>query len=310
MPALTVLLAFAIRADSLPPNGHRVARPRYNVNRAGQGIEDPGVTDRRLALAADPQLEWESFDEYWRKVHGPKILHQDGASDEQTQLLCYYLQQHRVPGGPSSGFAPPYRPPLGADGRLSANPVEQLQPHRRPAWDGLAQLGYRNKDELYRFFSAAPGKYADKIMPDEALFIRGFAFNLAEEHIVLTSATWRRDPLVLLTLHIRNPELTRAQFRGRWMAQHAELMRETAASIGGLRRYAQLVNVSEPDDQVYDALGDRFDGVGALSFASMNDVEDYLASDIYRRIRDDEIQFAADSQFFTTLNYVIKEHRA
>ena len=49
---LIVLNAFVIRADSQPPEAIRRARPRYNVNRAGDGIEDPGVTDRQLALTA------------------------------------------------------------------------------------------------------------------------------------------------------------------------------------------------------------------------------------------------------------------
>jgi len=298
-----------VRADSSAPLEHRVARPGYNVNRAGLGIEEQGTQNKTLALTATPQLEWEAFDEYWRKVHGPKILHHDGPEDAQTGLLCYYLQQHRVPGGPCSEYPPPYRAPLGKDGRLSAAPVTQMTAYRRPAWDGLAQLAYRTKEDLIKFFGAGPGKYAEKIMPDEALFIRSFAFHLAEEHIVIESAGLRRDPLVLLTTHTRNAGLTRAQFRGRWMAQHAQLMRELAPTVAGFRRYAQLVNVSEPSDPIYDALGDRFDGVSALSFASMNDLEDFLASPVYQRLRNDEREFAAESSFFTTLNYVIKEHR-
>jgi EthD domain len=304
---LIVLNAFVIRADSQPAEGIRAARPRYNANRAGQGIEDPSTQDRTLALTAKPQLEWEAFDEYWRKVHGPKILHVDGPHDRQTELLTYYLQQHRVPSGPTSERAPPYSASPDPSGRLVTDPAQRWATYTRPAWDGLAQLGYRSKQDLEAFFDVGPGKYGDKIVPDEAVFIRGFGFHLAEEHVVLQRGQRRRDPIVLLKLHTRNAELTRPQFRGYWMAQHAELIRRLPAEQYGLKRYAQLVNVSVPGDKIYDAIGDRVDGVSAMSFADMNGLEDYLSSTDYQAIRDDEAAFARDTIFFTTINYVIRD---
>ena len=111
---LLVLNAFVVRADSSPPAGDRRARPGYNVNRAGLGTEDPGVADRALGMSPAPQFEWEAFDAYWRKIHGPKILFPDGPEDRQTALLHYYLQQHRIPAGPCSEHAPPYVAPLDA----------------------------------------------------------------------------------------------------------------------------------------------------------------------------------------------------
>jgi len=308
MPAspLVVLNVLVIRADSQPPEGHRRARPRYNVNRAGAGIEDPEARDRTLALTDRPQLEWEAFDEYWRKIHGPKILHVDGPDDRQTALLAYYLQQHRIPGGPTSERAPPYAAPLDAGSRLVTDPAARCAPYSRPAWDGIAQLGFRNRGDLAAFFDVGPGKYGQKIVPDEAVFIRGFGVHVAEEHVVV-EADRRQHPVVLLKTHVRNPELTRAQFRGRWMAEHAERVRRAATAGGLVRRYAQLVNVSEPGDALYDAVGDRIDGVGAMSFANMNDVEDFLASDAYAELRADEREFASESAYFTALNYLIRD---
>ena len=301
---LIVINAFVIRADSLPPQGIRTARPGYNVNRAGQGIEDSATHDHALALVTQPQLEWEAFDEYWRKVHGPKILHVDGGEDRQTDLLSYYLQQHRVPGGPTSERTPPYSSDAEA-GRLVRDPAPRSAPFSRPVWDGLAQLGYRSKQDLETFFTS--DKYVNKIVPDEAVFIRGFGFHLAEEHVVLQLGEQRRDPIILLKLHARNPELTRPQFRGRWMAQHAELIRRLRAGNHGLRRYAQLVNVSSSTDKIYDPVGDRYDGVTAMSFADMTGLEEFLSSEEYREIREDETEFARDTTFFTAINYVIKD---
>lgn len=303
---LTVINALVQRADSSPAAAGRAARPRYNVNRAGEGVEEPDTADRTLALSSEPQLEWEAYDEYWRKVHGPKILHAEGPEDRQTPLLQYYLQQHRLPAGPSSEQAPPYSARPGTDGRLVRDPAARCEPPLRPAFDGLAQLAYRSKQDLESFFDVGPGKYGEKIVPDEAVFLRGFAFHVAEEHVVI-EGDGRRDPVILIRLHVRQPALSRAEFRGRWMAQHAELLRGLPATRRFVRRYAQLVNVSAAGDRLYDPAGDRYDGLGVLSFANMNDCEDFLGSEDYARLRTDEGEFAAETTFFTAINFVIRD---
>ncbi len=303
---LVVINALVIRADTLPAIGARKARPRYNVNRSGEGIEDAGTADRSLALCDAPQLEWEAYDEYWRKTHGPKILHVDGPEDRQTGLLQYYLQQHRLPAGPSSEQPPPYSARPGADGRLVRDPAAQCPPVARPLWDGLAQLAYRSKEDLEAFFDVGPGKYGEKIVPDEAVFLRGFGFNIAEEHVVI-EGNRRRDPVILIRMHCRKAALSRAEFTGRWMAQHAELLRGLPAARDLVRRYAQLVNVSTPGDKLYDPVGDRYDGLGVYSFASTNDCEDFLCSTDYARLQADETAFNAETTYFTAVNYVIRD---
>ena len=305
--ALLVLNAFVLRADSSAAAAPRVARPGYNVNTAGEGIEDAGTRDHRLALTAEPQLEWEAFDEYWRKTHGPKIVHVDGPDDVQTPLLPYYLQQHRIPAGPHSGRAPPYVPDTDAAGRLVRVPAARCGAYARPAWDGLAQLGFADAAAAHAFFGAGPGKYADSIVPDEAVFLRGFAFHLAEEHVVLQRGDRRRDPVVLLKLHGRAHGLSRAEFRGRWMAQHAALLRELPDVARLVRRYAQLVNIGESGDALFDAAGDAIDGVGAYSFANMNDCEDFVAGAGHAALAADEAVFCAGTSFFTALNYVVRD---
>lgn len=304
---LFVLNAFVQRADSSPASAARASRPGYNVNAGGEDIEDAGTRDRRLALTGEPQLEWEAFDEYWRKTHGPKIVHVDGPDDAQTGQLRYYLQQHRIPAGPVSGRAPPYAPDTDAAGRLVRDPAARCRPYVRPAWDGIAQLGFVDSAALQAFFSVGPGKYAGKIVPDEAVFLRGFAFHLAEEHVVVQRGDRRRDPIVLLKLHRRADALSRPAFRGRWMAQHAALLRELPEVSRLVRRYAQLVNVGAPGDALFDAAGDEIDGVGVYSFANMNDCEDFVAGPGQAALDADESVFCADTSFFTALNHVITD---
>ena len=97
-----VLPAFVVRCDTTADTPIRVSRPSYCVNEEGEGIADPGADPTVPALEADPELRWEAFDEYWRKVHGPKIIHVDGPDDQGTQLLLRYEQQPRTLGGPTS----------------------------------------------------------------------------------------------------------------------------------------------------------------------------------------------------------------
>ena len=307
-PPLLVLTALVVRADTSPQRGLRRARRGYPANRVGEGIADPGVEDRQLALTTEPQLEWEAFDAYWRKVHGPKILHPEGEGDSVTPLLVYYLQQHRIPGGPSSEDPPPYRAPLGSDGRLPGDPAARVRPYGRPPWDGLAQLGFRSRDELHRFFDPGAGKYGEKIVPDEAVFLRGFAFNLSEEHIVLGGEDRRRDPILLVRTFVRRAELPRPAFRARWAGDHADRLRDLpqAKPGGAIRRYVQLHNVSRAGDPLYDETGDRFDGIGVMSFANTNDLEDFLASPDYAGLTADEGEFCTEAAYFTALNYAIR----
>ena len=105
-----VLNAFEVRADTTPEVGLRVSRPGYPANVEGEGITEPDADPRVPALEEDPELRWEAYDEYWRKVHGPKHLHRDGPEDNTTHLLLRYEQQHRIPAGPTSLTPPPYHP--------------------------------------------------------------------------------------------------------------------------------------------------------------------------------------------------------
>lgn len=142
------------------------------------------------------------------------------------------------------------------------------------------------------FFDIGSGKYSDKIVPDKAVFIRGFAFHLAEEHI----GDGQRDPIILLKLHTCKPEISRAEFLQRWGDGHAERV-QLLQTNGVIKRYAQFHNVGRREDGLFDEVGNCNDGSAAWSFANMNELEAFLASDAQAEIAQDEFEFCAETNY-------------
>jgi hypothetical protein len=302
---LIVLPALVVRCDTTPDAATRQSRPGYCVNVNGQAIKDPSANPKVPALESDPELRWEAFDEYWRKIHGPKIIHVDGPSDHVTVGLLRYEQQHRVASGPTSAFHPPYLPEVDASGLLITDPWAHVPGYKRPSFDGLAQLAFATRDDFNAFFGVNPGdKYHDKIQPDEKVFLKGFAFNISKEFIIIPDQG-SRDPVIFVKTHKRNPSLTREQFQDRWL-EHAKLVVSDPTTRKLVKRYAQLHNISVPSDApFFDPVGNQFDGITVMSFANPNDLEDFLTSDAYEAIVEDENNFIAESEFFTAINYTV-----
>jgi hypothetical protein len=80
-----------------------------------------------------------------------------------------------------------------------------------------------------------------------------------------------------------------------------------AAAGAPIRRYAQFHNVGTAGAALHDPAGDRYDGIGAWSFAGMNDLEDFLAGAEHAGIEADERELCAETSYFTALNYVIRD---
>ncbi|MCC7126090.1 MAG: EthD domain-containing protein [Acidobacteria bacterium] len=304
-----VLPAFVVRCDTTPDVApFRVARPGYCVNENGEAIADPAANPQVPALEPNPELRWEAFDEYWRKIHGPKIVHVDGPGDTATGRLLRYEQQHRIPGGPTSAAAPPYRPQVDANGLLVTDPQARVADYVRPSFDGLAQLAFATRADFNAFFGVLPGdKYLEKIVPDEKVFLKGFVFNISEEHILIPDKG-TRDPIILVKTLERGPQFTsREAFQARWLAERTKVVASSPTSRKLIERYAQLHNISNPaDGAFYDPVGDRYDVVEVLSFANPSHLEEYLASPDYAKVMTDDARYVARTEFFTAVNYVIK----
>ncbi len=302
---LIVLPAFLSRADTSPVSDRR-RDPNNVVGRDGRPLADPSADPTALAFDKDPNLLYEKWDEYWRKVHGMRFTYEDGPEDKSMAVMLRYDQVHRVPGGPTSHFPPPYRAPVDENGRLHAKVIGKIPDHRRPQWDGFAYMAFRSLDDLTLSFGS--GKFPAKIVPEEQVMFREVPHMIAKEFILVPSAR-HRDPIVLVKTHHRKQGTSREAFQARWLGKHADLVIARGATHEYVRRYAQLHNVGpkKEGDLFWHAAGSQIDGVTVMSFGSMNDLEDYLMTEHYAAIEADEREFVdpVRSEYWTALNYNI-----
>ncbi|MEM6049947.1 EthD domain-containing protein [Erwinia sp. P7711] len=286
------------RSDNTPEN----LRPQDSgsgVDSQGNEVKDPEHHSDQLALESEPNLAFEHYDEYWRKVHGPKFAW--AGPDTQNETVLRYDQVHRLPSGPSSSFFPPYRAMVDAGGRLVANPAAQVPPYRRPSWDGFAYIAYQSEEDVEQ--TLAQEQYAKRIVADEQTVFRKVTRQLAREYIIIPSIR-HRDPFSLVKIHYRQDSLSREDFQRQWLHEHADLVVSKAATREYVRRYAQLHSFKMTQE---DPEGEKIDGISVFSFDSLNDLEDYLCTEAWAEIEQSEhsIADAKASEFWTSVNYSI-----
>lgn len=300
---LIVLPAFLSRADSTP-QADRPRDPTNVVGRDGQPIPNPDADPSALAFEPNPNLAYEKWDEYWRKVHGMRFTYEDGPDDKSMAVMLRYDQVHRIPGGPTSHFPPPYVAPVDGGGRLHSKIIGRIGAYKRPLYDGFAYMAFKSLEDLTLSFGS--GKFPAKIVPEEQVMFRSVPHMIAREHIVVASPA-HRDPVSLIKVHKRLPSLSRADFQKRWLHEHADAVVARAATHHYVRRYAQLHNVgpAKQGDLFWHPLGSTWDGITVMSFAGITDVEDFLMTDHYAAIQADEAKFIdhGQSEYWTALNY-------
>lgn len=295
---LIVTPTFVSRTDDTPEQD-RSHDAGSGVNHSGAEVAHPDRHPTALALEGDPNLAFEHFDEYWRKVHGPKFAYEEPGTANDRVLR--YDQVHRIASGPSSAFRPPYQAMVDASGKLVDDPSARVPAYRRPSWDGLAYIVYGAEEDIEA--TLGQGQYAKRIIADEQVAFRMVTREVAREYIVIPSAR-HRDPVSLVKIHRRRPDLSREAFQERWLRQHADLVAGKAATAEYVRRYAQLHPFGSTQE---DPEGSKIDGISILSFASLNDVEDYLATDDYVAIEAAEAELTdlKASEFWTAVNYSV-----
>jgi hypothetical protein len=295
---LIVTPTFVSRADATPP----ALRPQdadSAVDTGGQAVREPDAHSAELALEPNPNLAFEHFDEYWRKVHGPKFAYDEPGSSSASVLR--YDQIHRLPSGPSSAWPPPYSADTDADGRLVAAPAERVPTYRRPRWDGLAYITYSSADDV--FSTLGQEKFAERIIADERTVFRKVTRGLAEEHIILPSRR-RREAVSLVRILVRESSSTRKEFQSRWLADHAAVVLSQTATHSYVRRYAQLHTFDTTQE---DPDGAAMDVIEIFGFASLNDVEDYLTDPSQRAVAEHELPLLRHDacEYWTGVNYTI-----
>ena len=295
---LIVTPTFLTRADNTP-HAVRPLDEGATRSRTGAAIENPDAEPAEIALEADPALGFEHWDEYWRKVHGPKFAYEEPGTDNEPVLR--YDQVHRIAGGPSSYFRPPYHAMTTPDQKLVPDPYAQVPAYQRPRWDGFAYIAYAAEADINRVLKQP--QYDKRVVADEQTAFRMVTRSITREYILLPSAQ-HRDPISLVKIHYRQPHLSREEFQARLLGAHAALVLAQPATHTYVRRYAQLHNIGSTQ---FDPEGSRMDAISVMSFASINDVEDYLVSDEYRAIEADEVTFTdvAQSEFWTGVNYSV-----
>ena len=294
---LIVTPTFVSRVDATP-RGERPQDSGAAKSQHGHEVHLPNWRPGALALEGNPNLSFEHWDEYWRKVHGPKFAWNEPGSS--SDLAVRYDQVHRIASGPSSFFPPPYRAMVGDDGRLPSEPEKHVPEYKRPSWDGFAYIAYAEQDHIEQMLSQE--KFDKRIVADEQVAFRMVTREITREYILIPSER-HRDPISLVKIHMRAPALSREQFQRRLLKEHAQLVLATPATREFVRRYAQLHNIGSTQK---DPEGSKIDAVSILSFASMNDVEDFLVSDGYAAIAEDEAALQGEgSEWWTALNYSV-----
>ena len=267
-------------------------------NRRGHEVHHPDYHPHALAIEGDPNLAFEHWDEYWRKVHGPKFAWDEPGSS--SSMVLRYDQVHRVASGPSSFFRPPYRAMVDERGCLPSDPEKRVPQYGRPRWDGLAYIAYGAEADINRTLEQE--KFAQRIIADEQTAFRMVTREITREYILIPSER-HRDPVSLVKIHVRRPGLSREAFQRRLLTDHADLVMAQAATSEFVRRYAQLHNIGSTQK---DPEGSKIDAVSIFAFASLNDVEDYLVSDDHRAIEASEGKLAGEgSEWWTGINYSV-----
>jgi len=294
---LIVTPTFVSRVDDTA-RGERPQDAGASKSRHGHEVHFPNWRPHALALEGDPNLAYEHWDEYWRKVHGPKFAWDEPGSSSAAVLR--YDQVHRVASGPSSSFPPPYRAMVDGDGRLPSDPEKHVPAYRRPRWDGFAYIAYADEADIER--TLGQEKFDKRIVADEQVAFRMVTREITREYILVPSAR-HRDPVSLVMIHMRAPGMSREVFQHRLLREHAPLVLGQPGTRELVRRYAQLHNIGSTQK---DPEGSRIDAVSVLSFASLNDVEDYLVGADYPAIAASLAALEGEgSEWWTAINYSV-----
>jgi hypothetical protein len=303
---LTVLFSFLSRADSTPLD-QRSRADGHIVGRDGKPLADPAADPSANAFEPDPNINFEHWGEYWRKVHGVRFLHPDEVGDQKTiDLLLRYDQIQRLAPGPTSLNPLPYRPPLNDRGQLFDTIIGHVEPYRRPDWDGVAYLNFASLDDLGAVLGSE--RVRQKILPEDQAIFRDLAPVLARQFIILPN-TAGNDAITLVKTHVRRDGLDRETFQRLWLHDHATMVLRQPDTSRLVRRYVQLHSIGPviAGEPFFHPATSQIDGVTVMGFASMKDVESFLLSDSHAEIEQAERSIAAPDagEYWTGITFSV-----
>ena len=302
---LIVVFSFLSRADSTPLPERRRA-PGHILDREGQVIDDPAIDASANAFERDPNINFEKWGEYWRKVHGVRFTHAEEPDDRSLERLRRYDQIHRLAAGPASLTPPPYHAPVDESGRLFPTVIGHIPPYRRPRWDGVAYLNFEAVEDIATVL--ANDRVRTKILPEDQTIFRDIAPVLSRQFIIMPS-TSGKDAISLVRTHVRKPDFDRPTFQRRWLNDHADVVLAQPDTLRFVKRYVQLHNIGPTveGEPFFHPETSWIDGVTLMAFTNMNDAEDFLQTDGYRAIIENERTLSVPDagEYWSAINFGI-----
>jgi hypothetical protein len=302
---LIVLCSFLSRADNSPLQERRRG-DGHVLDAQGQVIADPAADSAANAFEGNPNLNFEKWGEYWRKVHGVRFTYAEEPDDRSLDRLQRYDQFHRFAAGPTQTNTSPYSAPVDDSGHLFPTVIGHIAPYQRPRWDGIAYLNFASLEDISVVL--ANERVRTKILPEDRTIFRDIAPVLSRQYILLPSASGN-DAVTLVKVHVRRADLSRAGFQHWWLHEHADTVLTQMDTPRLVKRYVQLHNIgpTEASQPFFHPETSGIDGVTLMAFANLNDLEDFLQSDSQRVISDSEATMTAagTTEYWTTLGFVL-----
>ena len=294
------------RADCTPENDPK--RPHdtgFIIDNQGHPVERPDLTPELNTLEANPNLMWEHWDEFWRKVHGPRVVYKDGEEDNMVSGVCAYYQIHRLPAGPSSTFKPPYPALTDEKGELYSYIWDKIPAYKRPVFDGLV---YWETPTLEDMIPVGFSDHAvNKINHEGQIFIRHLAMGLCAQYVIIPYTKTGLPPICTVKVYYRK-DGTQKEFQKYLLHEHSAMIEQGMMAKKYIKRFAFNFNINQNENEpFYNANGANVDAISVTYFENMLDCENYYASDEYREIERIEAEFVDQekSEWWTGIVYPV-----
>ncbi|WP_426578224.1 EthD domain-containing protein [Xenorhabdus stockiae] len=296
---LIVLCSFLSRADNTPLS-ERSRADGHILDHDGNVIPDPSASPSDNAFEGKPNINFEHWGEYWRKVHGVRFIHPETDVDANIlEKLVRYDQLHRLAAGPTGTDTIPYRIPVDECGKLWPTVIGHIESYNRPSWDGIAYLNFSKKDDIPFLLSSE--RVIKKILPEDKVIFRDIAPLLSKQYIVIPSECGN-EGVILVKTHQRRSNIERTEFQKWWLEEYAPELYKRNEERKIIKRYVQLHNIgpSAEGQPFYHEYTSSLDGVSLLSFSNINDLEDYLRSPLYQDLANLEAEKNETTEYWTS----------
>jgi EthD domain len=194
-----------------------------------------------FVLRRKPSMSRQEFQKYWHETHGPLV-----ARHATTLNILRYLQDHTLDDPMNEQMA-------------------QARGGMEPAYDGVAELWWTNRDALASSSGTAAGQAASReLVEDEAKFIDlpnsplWLAYEYPQINPSEDMVARPSSGLVKIFFPLRHPPgQTLEQAQLYWRTNHGPLIRSLAGG-SRLKKYFQVHRFEDPvEQQLRDARGTR-----------------------------------------------------